>query len=143
MRGKSPEVKSQVYNQLTHGQRALFMFRVLFDHASHSLDEFYSWISYLLAEPSTWGEVKTGLEVFQADAMLQILEEMEKFLQTRNRQGDFQSSEVTPQELADDSELFEYVNRLYINFLDISPATLKLISEFIQINPDEFVEFED
>ncbi|WP_096181344.1 hypothetical protein [Effusibacillus lacus] len=119
------------------------MFRVLFDHASHSLDEFYSWISYLLAEPSTWGEVKTGLEVFQADAMLQILEEMEKFLQTRNRQGDFQSSEVTPQELADDSELFEYVNRLYINFLDISPATLKLISEFIQINPDEFVEFED
>lgn len=33
VRGRCPAVKSAVYAQLTEGQKALFMFRVMVDHA--------------------------------------------------------------------------------------------------------------
>jgi hypothetical protein len=51
--GISPTVKSQVLAQLTSGQRALFLFRVLYDHVGDSAADLYCWVSYLLSEAKT------------------------------------------------------------------------------------------
>src|SRR2546429_9624808 len=92
----SPAVKSQVLAQLTDGQKAQFMFRVLYAHLGNSVVDFYCWVSYLLAEARTWSGVKGALRYFGADAMLRLLEEPETLLKVRNRQGNPRSRSRFP-----------------------------------------------
>jgi len=141
--GISPAVKSQVLAQLTAGQKAQFMFRVLYAHLGNSVVDFYCWVSYLLAEARTWSGVKGGLRYFGDDAMLRLLEETESFLEVRNRQGDAGWRDAFPQDLDDDAELLASVSRLNATFHEIAPATLKLIGAYIRNNPGEFVQFDD
>lgn len=80
IRGKDISVKTQVYEQLGTGQQALFMFYAFYNHAIKSLDEFFWWSAYYLAQPKAWSEVKVGLRYFKADALLKLLDEMEGIL---------------------------------------------------------------
>lgn len=41
IRGKSPAVKAEVISQLTRGQQALCMFRVMYGHSYKSAAEYY------------------------------------------------------------------------------------------------------
>ena len=141
--GISPAVKSQVLAQLTAGQKAQFMFRVLYAHLGNSVVDFYCWVSYLLAEARTWSGVKGGLRYFGDDAMLRLLEETESFLEVRNRQGDAGWRDAFPQDLDDDAELIASVSRLNATFHEIAPTTLRLIGGYIRNNPGEFVQFDD
>lgn len=59
MRGKDMSVKTQTISQLSKGQQALCMFRIMFDHAKNSVIEYYCWISYLLDKPALWSGVPT------------------------------------------------------------------------------------
>ncbi|MBP1992665.1 hypothetical protein [Paenibacillus eucommiae] len=138
IRGKNDTIKSEVYAQLTEGQRALLMFRVLHDHAYNSTAEYYCWISQLLTEPNTWKEVKAGFRYFGDDAMLQILEETEAFLSGRN-QSDLQ---VSPQDLVDDPQLNETISMLYALFSGSAPASLKRVGAYIRSNPEQYVQFQ-
>lgn len=54
IRGQSPSIKSEMISTLTDGQRALCMFRVMFDHSSNSAGEYYAWISYMQELPGYW-----------------------------------------------------------------------------------------
>jgi len=47
-------VKEHFYEELTEGQRALFMFNVYYNHISESLTEFYWWSAYFMAQPKSW-----------------------------------------------------------------------------------------
>lgn len=62
IRAKSPAVKNEAIAQLSRGQRALCMFRILYDHSSKSAEEYYGWLSYLLDQPGYWSGVLEGLQ---------------------------------------------------------------------------------
>jgi hypothetical protein len=141
--GRDPTVKSQVLAQLTNGQKAQFLFRVLYHHTGNSVVDFYCWVSYLLTEARTWSGIKGGLRYFGDDAMLRLLEETESFLEAKNRLGDAEWRDVFPQDLDDDAELLASVSRLNATFHEIAPATLKLIGTYIRDNPGEFVRIDD
>jgi hypothetical protein len=143
IRGKNNTVKTQVYKQLTTGQQALFMFHVFYNHASKSLAEFYWWSAYFLAQPKAWSEIKVGLRYFRADAMLQLLEEMEGILKARNHPNSFGRFDVSYKDLDNDSELLASVSPLNTIFHEISPAILKRIGKYIRNNPSEFIQFEN
>jgi len=78
IRGKNFMMKSQVYIQLTTGQRALLMFQVLYGHTHNGIAEFYDHTSYFLAEPGIWDQFKDGMKYFGENTMLQLIEEMEE-----------------------------------------------------------------
>ncbi|TMD61668.1 MAG: hypothetical protein E6I91_17315 [Chloroflexi bacterium] len=135
-------MKPQVIAQLTNGQKAQFMFRVLYNHTGNSVVDFYCWVSYLLAEARTWSGIQGGLRYFGDVAMLRLLGETESFLAAKNRLGDAQWRDAFPQDLDDDAELLASVSRLNATFHEIAPATLKLIGAYIRNNPNDFVQFD-
>lgn len=143
VRGKNPEVKAQVYQQLSLGQRALFMFHVLHDHAHGSVTEFTCWIAHTLEEFSYWIGIQAGLRYFGQEGMLGLLDEMKLVLEERNQRLGKTMADVTPQDLEEDAGLFQTVSRIYTKYKEISPQTLQVIGTFIQGNPAEFVCFEE
>lgn len=141
--GISPTVRSQVLAQLTPGQRALFLFRVLYDHVGDSAADLYCWVSYLLSEAKKWSAIKAGSRYFGDDAMLHLLEEIEGLLEARHQEGDALRRDALPWDLDDDPELFASISQLNATFHEIVPTTLKLIGVYIRNNPSEFVLIED
>jgi hypothetical protein len=140
IRGRNSTIKSQVYSQLTRGQQALLMFRVLYDHARNSETEFYCWISSLLSQSSTWSEIIVGLKYFGDEKMLQFLDEVEYFLKD-NTEG--KCNNALPQDLENDSQLSTVVERFYLLFGQIAFETLNLVGTYIRNNPEEYVRLED
>src|SRR5579863_4604151 len=123
MRSERPAILAQ----LTDGQRALFLFRVMYDHAGNSAPDLYCWASGALKEGRTWAGIKGGLRFFRSDAMLELLGEIEVVLEARDRQGD-----ALPWDLDDDAELFALMNGLNDRFQEIAAKTLKLIGQYIR-----------
>lgn len=78
IRGKEPKLKRQVCAELTAGQRALLMFWVLQGHARNGVAQSYQEVAYLLAEADIWRELKASLSYFGDEAMLRLVEEMER-----------------------------------------------------------------
>ncbi|MFC3746747.1 hypothetical protein [Paenibacillus sp. GCM10012306] len=143
IRGKNMSVKTQVISQLTEGQRALCMFRVLYDHAKNSVREYYAWISYLLDTPGYWSGVTGGLRFFSDTSMITLLEETKAVLEARNTTLGVQWSDATFKDLDQDHELLATVTLLFERFLELSQGSLQQISAYIRFNPQEFVIIEN
>lgn len=143
IRGKDMTVKTQVISQLTKGQQALCMFRVLYDHAKNSVSEYYAWISYLLDKPGYWSGVTDGLRFFGDTSMIRLLEKTKEVLEARNHKMGVLWSEATFKDLDHDNELLTAVSLLFERFQEIALDSLKQISMYIRSNPQDFVEIEN
>lgn len=139
VRGKSPEIKAQMYSSLNEHQQALFMYLVFVDHSRGSAAEFYCWTFFLLAEPKTWSEIGKALRHFRVDSLLQFLEETECTVQSVNGKADRQG-EARPGDLEDDPELRHAVEQLYERFRKLLPDAEQRISSLIRNRADLFVE---
>jgi hypothetical protein len=133
MRTERPHILAQ----LTPGQMALFLFRVMYEHAGNSAPDLYCWASSALKEERRWSGIKGGLRFFGDDAMLELLGEMEVTLGASHKQGD-----ALPWDLDDDPALFASMNRFNARFHEITARTLKLIGEYIRNKPGQFVLIE-
>lgn len=139
VRGKDMRAKSDALTGLTDGQRALCMFRVLYDHAKHSAMEYYGWIAYLLDKSDYWRGVMSGLEFFEDEPMIALLKESEEYLATRNRRLGKSWADLTVGDLAEDAELERTVGTWYRQFHEIADESLSAIARYIRANPDCFV----
>ena len=119
IRAKDMEVKAQAYSELTRGQRALMMFRVLHGHVGDSADQLFAWVDVLLREePRTWSALKDAMRLVEDEAMLRLLEEME----------------------VRDASAQEQLHALYHQLAD---ETQQRLAAYIRNHPDEFVLLED
>jgi hypothetical protein len=143
IRGKNMTVKAQALSQLTKGQQALCMFRVLYDHAKNSASEFYAWISYLLGNSDYWSGVIGGLRFFGDTTMIHLLDETKLLLEERNQRLGYQLSDATFNDLEQDHELSNAVSLLFDRFLEIAMDSLKHIGTYIRSNQHEFVIFQN
>lgn len=142
MRGKSLSVKAEAIGALTKGQRALCMFRVLYDHARHSPEEFYAWLAYL-REVKAYGDgVTAGLQFFGDTRMLRIVEEATSFIEERNRLLGLTWNDVTVQDVSKDAQLQAAMNESYLHFLEAAEHSHKLIATYIRSQPHEFVQWQ-
>lgn len=139
LRGQSPARKTQVFKELGKGQQALFMLRVLYDHACHSVVEYYCWVSHLVSELKTWEEVKKGVRFFEAFDMLQVLEETEAYLESINRQDSGEWRTALPQDFETDNNILQQMNRLSASFHEQASFLWKLVADYIRSQPQEFV----
>ncbi len=136
------EFKEQFYEQLSEGQRALFMFYTYYNHASKSPIEFYWWSAYYLAQPKSWLALKTGLSYFKDESMLLLLDEIEFVLKQHNHPDTLDDFTVTREELDRNKELLASVKSLHAMFDNTSPLSIRKINDYIEKNLHEFVEIE-
>ncbi|MBC6974875.1 hypothetical protein H9I32_21545 [Bacillus sp. Xin] len=141
--GDKTMVKEQFYKELTKGQRALFVFKVYYDHASESLAEFYWWSAYFMAQPKIWSAIKAGLQYFGDDVMLLMLEKIEVILKKHNHPSSLEGFTITREELDRNKELLASIGPLHVTFDETAPLTIKIISEYVRNNQREFVQIED
>lgn len=142
LRGKDPSVKAQTYQKLTLGQRALFMFHVMHDHACPSVTEFAGWIAYTHQEFSYWIGIQAGLRFFGQEELLRIIEEVIDVLEERNQRLGKSMADFTVLDLDDDVHLVEQMSRLYEMYQRQVPHTLQDIGMHIRRHPSEFVCWE-
>ena len=112
------------------------MFRVFYDHAKDSAQEFYSWVSYLLQAPGYWTGVTGALRYFGDENLLKLLEDTKQVIEINGHNahagiGAFKELER--------QGLLHTMNELYERFQGIVSGSLKRISSFIRSNPQDFV----
>ena len=127
VRGKDPETKLQIIRWLKRGQQALFMYQILYGHASHSVSSFIYQISYLAERLDIWSALKSGMDYFHDSEMRSLIEKMESAYNAIMKQNTDTAS----------------LNELDEMYRERLPATLKLVGTFIRGNPGEFMQFED
>lgn len=142
IRGKSPAVKSTVISTLTEGQRALCMFRVMYDHSCNSAGEFYAWLAYMQELPGYWSGVMEGLRFFGDHEMILLLQDTKGVLEQRNEELGQQWGDAVITDLEREPHLLATMTRLFARFQDISTESLKLTGDYIRAHAEEFVELE-
>ncbi|UQZ37263.1 hypothetical protein C2I18_29220 [Paenibacillus sp. PK3_47] len=143
IRGKSPAVKAEVISQLSRGQQSLCMFRVMYDHSHKSANEYYAWISYMLAIPGYWDRVIEGIRFFETSGMLPLLEDTRKYLEDRNRRRGLEWGEAVLSDPDRDPELRQAIDGFYEQFQQTGPVTHAVIADYIRNHPEEYVELTD
>ncbi|MGG3624551.1 hypothetical protein ABES25_13430 [Bacillus gobiensis] len=139
----SSMVKELYYNELSTGQKALFVFHMYYDHAIESKTEFYWWSAYFMAQPKIWSAIKTGLQYFREEPMYLLLEETELVLKRYNCPNTLEKFAVTREDLDSNRELSASINSLYVDFNKTAPLTIKGLSDFIRYNYENFVKIKD
>lgn len=139
IRGKNVTIKSQVISELTRGQQALCMFRVMYDHAVNSAAEYYCWMSYLLDQSGYWSGVMDGLNFFGDRSMIRLLEETKETFQARNLELGLNWSDAALNHLDEDLELLSITGHLFERFHAVSADSLKSIGSYIRSHPEQFV----
>ncbi|QTD40447.1 hypothetical protein [Sporosarcina sp. Te-1] len=135
-------LKEIFYQELTTGQKALFVFRVYYDHAIESESEFYWWSSYYLAQPKIWSSIKVGVKHFRDQSMYLLLEEIEAILRKYNCPATLDKFSITREDLERNIELFTSIKPLYSRFNQDAPVTIKNICQFIRTNSEEFLSLD-
>ena len=136
-------IKEKFYSDLTDGQRALFSFHVFYDHAVESLEEFYWWSAYFFAQPKIWSSIKSGVNYYRDEYMLQILESVESVLKTYHHPRSLDEFNVTREDIVRNQELLESISPLSNKFNEASPLTIQKIGRYIRDNLKEFILIED
>ncbi|QFQ28643.1 hypothetical protein [Bacillus thuringiensis] len=144
---KNPKNKFEVYKELTLGQRAVFMFWVLYDHSDKEIDQFYTWIPYMReSKQNYWSELKAGIATIEDEALLLFLNDCEKtfdFLEQINKKHDPNWKDYSQYDLEKRPELRPYVRNLHQTFEKIVPTTIKIISKYIRNFTNEFVQIKE
>ncbi|MBO1515478.1 hypothetical protein [Metabacillus bambusae] len=136
------QIQEHFYEQLTEGQRALFMFYAYYIHVSKSINEFYWWSAYFMAQPKSWSALKVGINYFQDESMLLLLEKVELELKRHNHPVTIEGFTVRREELELNKELYASIKSLHDMFYKTSSLTISNINKYIENNHLEFVEID-
>ena len=126
-RGRSGPEKLMAYGEMSDGQRALFIFQVLYGHMKHGINGFYDHISYLTSQMDIWSALKSGMRYFGLDEMADLIGKMEEVYVCRAE------GRVDPVAAED-------LDAIYRKLL---PALVMSISERIRNHPEDFLRLED
>lgn len=137
------QFKEQFYEQLSDGQKALFIFHTYYSHASKSLIEFYWWSAYYYAQPKSWLALKASTSYFKDEPLLLLFEKIELALKQSNHPNTLQDFTVTREDLDKNIELKTSISTLHVLFETTTPLTIRQINNNIEKNLHEFVEIID
>lgn len=76
-RAKDIRTKMDVYKNLSESKRALFMFQVLYGHASNGMKEFFAQISYLAEVMDIWSAFKSAFNYLGDEKMSCIIDNIQ------------------------------------------------------------------
>lgn len=79
-RAKAPAVKAAIYNELSEGQKALYMFFAYHNHVN-SISEMYWYASYFISDLKGWPLIRKSVQFFQEDVLLKIYDDTHSVLE--------------------------------------------------------------
>ncbi|RUT33504.1 hypothetical protein EJP77_07605 [Paenibacillus zeisoli] len=132
-----------LFNQLTRGQQALFVFQTHYVHASESLTEFYWWSAYFLATGMRWTGLKSSLGYFGEDELLDILESTEKVLVETGHPRSLEQFDLSRDHLHQHPKLLASIEVLEERYQEVVPGVRKRIAAYIRSHPEEFIQLEE
>lgn len=140
-----PRYKFTLYKELTKGQKAAFMFWILYYHSSIEIFQFYTWIPYMrYSSQNYWNELIAGMNLLNCDKMLQFITECEEVfqdLETKNQSRDSKWVDFHLNDLDLDPILKLKVLDLHLKFKELTKIVFPIIIEYIRNNHNEFVAF--
>ncbi|GIP22052.1 hypothetical protein [Paenibacillus sp. J22TS3] len=128
-----------MFNQMTPGQMAMFVFQTYYIHAAESLKEYYWWSAYYLATGERWTGLKSSLKFFGEDELLRVAEETERVLVDSNHPLSFEGFDLSRDHLHQHPKLLASIEALEEKFQDIVPGTIGRIAAYIRQHPEEFI----
>lgn len=134
---------TNLFNQLTRGQQALFVFQTHYLHASESLTEYYWWSAYFLATGARWSGLKASLRFFGEDELLDILESTEKVLVETGHPLSLEQFDLSREHLHQHPKLLASIEVLEERYQEVVPGVVKRIAAYIRSHPDEFIHMEE
>lgn len=138
VRGRDMAAKTEIYRQLHEGQQALFLFYSYHNHTK-SLAEFYWFSAYNIIEIKSWNGIKNGMRYFNQNEMVDLLDDIERLITSKNKVGDTWR-EVLPTDLEKDPILLQRTEALYATYQIVAQAAITHMNEIILQNQDMYLE---
>ncbi|KGE16837.1 hypothetical protein [Paenibacillus wynnii] len=138
VRGKSLDIKSEVYNQLNEGQRALYLFYAFHNHVKSNV-ELYWFAAYFMNELKAWRGLKEGIAFFKDNEMLMLMEELETIIEDKNRDINGLWREASPSDLEKDMNLSDSINQIYSEYQVNVQQTIEAMNSYIRNNEEDFI----
>ncbi|MFS0724402.1 hypothetical protein [Paenibacillus sp. 1P07SE] len=127
VQGKDLATKTDMYNQLSEGQKGLYLFYSYHNHTK-TLEEFYWFSAYHINELKSWDKIKNGLKYFKEMNLPELLEEIEMLI----------DDAVSPTDLENDKKLSKDVKNLYEKYNLYSEICINRLNEWVKANRTEF-----
>ena len=141
VRGKSLIAKSDLYEQLNEGQRALYMFYAFHNHTK-TIPEFYWFTAYFMSELQAWNGLKKGVKFFNDQEMFIILNELGTLIESMHKRADGTWQEPSPSDIETNKEQYGPIEKLYLSYHSIVLKTIDQINSYIRNNQSDFLEIE-
>lgn len=133
--------KREVYLQLNEGQQALYLFYSYHNH-TRSLAEFYWFSAYHIMDLQSWNGIREGMQFFQLDGMVRILDDIEALLTDAKKSGETRQG-VSPTDLDHDPQLRERTERVYAAYQEASQKGIMAMNEWVRHHQDTVVEMKE
>lgn len=140
VRGKDYPTKIEMYQKLNEGQKGLYLFYSFHNHAK-TMAEFYWFSNYYITEIQSWSGIKSGVEFYQDNEMVVLLDQIELFIQQRNQKNNLERK-VSPSDLEIDEKLYNEVKVLFDGYRVLSENTIKLMNKWIINHEVDFIEID-
>jgi hypothetical protein len=138
VKGKSINVKSDVYRQLNDGQKALFMFYAYHNHTL-GVEEFYWFTNYYIYELRAWEAIKSVIRFFDDQKMHDLLERIEATFTLKLGSPEKQGNGFATTDLMHDASLFEAVNQLFSDYHVHAARTVQSMNLYVKSHLGEFI----
>ncbi|MDQ0721848.1 hypothetical protein QF049_003109 [Paenibacillus sp. W4I10] len=138
VRGRDMAAKTEIYRQLHEGQQALFLFYSYHNHTK-SLAEFYWFSAYNIIEIKSWNGIKNGMRYFNQNEMVDLLDDIERLITSKNKVGDTWR-EVLPTDLEKDTILLQRTEELYAKYQSKAQEVISHMNEMIRQNQEMYLE---
>ncbi|MDQ0195570.1 hypothetical protein [Paenibacillus wynnii] len=139
VRGKTLTTKSEVYNQLNEGQRALYLFYAFHNHVQSNV-ELYWFAAYFMNELKAWKGLKDGIAFFKDNEMLMLMEQLETIIENKNKDVNGIWREAFPSDLEKDMNLSDSINQIYSEYQVSVLLTIQAMNSYIRNNKDDFIK---
>lgn len=135
VRGKDMQTKLEMYHQLNEAQKGLYLFYSYHNHTDTSM-EFYWFSAHHINELKSWERIRQAMLFFKADALIEVLDEIQRFIQERS----MLNKTISPMDLERDSFLLNEVNQLHEKYSRCSAIAIQQMNEYILDHRAEFLE---
>lgn len=142
VRGKSLDVKADVYQGLTQGQQTLMLFQIFYGH-TRSVGEFYWFACDYLSMPNLWERMKEGLRHCGCWELLNVYGEIEGLLAPKVKAAAANNREITVLDLEHDPHLRMSVLPLYEKYRAAAGEALLQFAAMIRRSPEQFLDMSD
>lgn len=140
VRGKDINAKTEMYRQLSEGQRAIYLFYAYHNH-TNTLEEFYWFSAYYIIEFKVWDEMINAIRYFDDPELVEVLELVQSAIE-RKLKVDGEWTMAKPQDIDTDPAFQAAMHTIYDRYQALTPQLIKRMNDWVFERQDELFVIE-